>query len=67
MVEAAVGDNDFVMRDRKTDAPTTMSYENVAKVERNHGHSIAIIVLAAVGIGAAAVLTSIYLAIERNG
>ncbi len=60
------GDDDFVMRDRKTDAPTTIRYENVAKVERNHGHSVAVIVLIAVGIGAAVVLTSVYLAIARN-
>lgn len=61
------GEDDFVIRDRKTNASTTIRYEDVTKVEHHHGHSIAIIVLAAVGIGAAVVLTSVYLAIRRNG
>jgi hypothetical protein len=61
------GDDDFVMRDRKTSSPTTIRYADVAKVERNHGHSVARIVLIAVGAGTAIVLASIYLAIKRNG
>lgn len=60
------GDDDFVMRDRKTGAPTTIRYVDVAKVERNHGHSVARIVLIAVGAGTAIVLASIFLAIARN-
>jgi maltose-binding protein MalE len=35
------GDEDFVMRDRKTDAPTTVRYADVVKFERNNGHSTA--------------------------
>src|SRR2546429_2927695 len=31
------GDDDFVIRDRKTDAPTTIRYADVAKIERHHG------------------------------
>ena len=60
------GDDDFVMRDRKTSAPTTIRYADVAKVERNQGHSIANIVLISIGAGAAIVLASIYFAIARN-
>ena len=61
------GDDDFVMRDRKTDAPTTIRYADVAKVERNHGHPVTKIVLISIGAGTAIVLASIYLAIKRNG
>jgi hypothetical protein len=61
------GDDDFVMRDRKTSAPTTIRYADVAKVERNQGHSIANIVLISIGAGTAIVLTSIFLTIRRNG
>src|SRR5258707_15587134 len=43
------GDDDFVMRDRKTDAPTTIRYADVAKVERNHGHPVTKIVLISIG------------------
>ena len=60
------GDDDFVMRDRKTGAPSTVRYADVAKVDRNRGHSIAKIVLIAVGAGTAIVLGSIFLAIARN-
>ena len=61
------GDDDFVMRDRKTSSPTTMRYADVVKVERNQGHSIAKIVLISIGAGTAIVLAAIYLAIKRNG
>ena len=61
------GDDDFVMRDRKTSSPTTIRYADVVKVERNQGHSIAKIVLISIGAGTAIVLAAIYLAIRRNG
>jgi len=61
------GDDDFVMRDRKISSPTAIRYADVAKVERNQGHSIAKIVLISIGAGTAIVLASIYLAIKRNG
>ena len=61
------GDDDFVMRDRETSSPTTIRYADVAKVERNQGHSIAKIVLISIGAGTAIVLVSIFLAIKRNG
>ena len=62
----SAGDDDFVMRDRKTAASTTIRYADVAKVDGNRGHSVMRNVLIAVGIGAAVVLTSVYLAILRN-
>jgi hypothetical protein len=61
------GDDDFVMRDRKTDAPTTIRYADVLKVERNNGHPVMKIVLISIGAGTAIVLTSIALVIKRNG
>jgi len=61
------GDDDFVMRDRMTSSPTTVRYADVAKVESNRGHSVAMIVLIAIGAGTAIVLASVYLAIKRNG
>jgi hypothetical protein len=63
----SAGDDDFVMRDRKTAAPTTIRYADVSKVDGNRGHSVARIVLIAVGAGTAIVLASIYFAIRRNG
>src|ERR1700694_4536195 len=43
------GEDDFVMRDRRTSSPTTIRYTDVVKVERNQGHSIANIVLISIG------------------
>lgn len=59
------GDDDFVIRDRKTDAPTTVRYADVSKVERNKGHSLARNMLIGVGIGAGAVLGVILIIIAR--
>ena len=50
------GENDFVMRDRKTNAPTTVNYADVTKFERNNGHSTAKWVGLGVGVGAGAFL-----------
>jgi hypothetical protein len=61
----SAGDNDFVMRDRKTDVPTTIRYADVAKIERNKGHSMARNVMIGVGIGAGALLTAILIVIAR--
>lgn len=38
---AQADENDFVMRDRKTNAPTTIRYADVVKFDRNKGHSTA--------------------------
>ena len=60
------GADDFVMRDRKTDAPTTIRYADVAKVERNHGHPVTKIVLISIGAGTAIVLAAIFASIAAN-
>lgn len=60
------GDDDFVMRDRKTDAPTTIRYADVTKIDRSHGHSMARNILIGVGIGSAVVVIAIVAAIARN-
>src|SRR5205809_7577029 len=57
------GADDFVMRDRKTDAPTTVRYAEVAKIERNKGHSMARNVLLGVAIGTGALLSAILIVI----
>ena len=56
---AQAGDEDFVIRDRKTDAPTTIRYVDVAKVESNRGHSTARNLGLGIGIGAGALLLTI--------
>lgn len=56
---AQAGDDEFVLRDRKTDAPTTIRYEDVAKVESNRGHSTARNIAIGVGIGVGALLAII--------
>jgi len=56
---AQAGDDDFVVRDRKTDAPTTIRYADVAKVESNRGHSTARNLGLGIAIGAGALLVTI--------
>jgi hypothetical protein len=62
----SAGDDDFVMRDRKTTSPTTIRYVDVSKVDGSWGHSVARNVLIIAGIGTAIVLASVYFAIARN-
>ena len=50
------GSDDFVLRDRKTDSPTTIRYNDVSKVESNKGHSTARNLGLGIGIGAGAFL-----------
>ena len=47
-------ETEFVMRDRKTNAPTTVRYADVVKFDRNNGHSTAkwVAIGAGVGVGA---------------
>ena len=59
------GDNDFVLRDRNTDAPTTIAYGDVTKLDINRGHSVLRNTLLGVGIGVGAVLIVIGVAIAR--
>ena len=62
---AQVGADDFVIRDRKTDSPTTVQYSEVAKVESNKGHSTARNVALGVGIGVGALLAVIAIALAH--
>jgi hypothetical protein len=62
---AQAGEDDFVIRDRKTDAPTTIRYAEVVKVEENQGHSTARNIAIGVGIGVGALLLAIGIAIAR--
>ncbi|HYG12106.1 MAG TPA: hypothetical protein VD835_19320 [Pyrinomonadaceae bacterium] len=50
-------DSEFVVRDRKTDAPRVVLYRDVARVESNRGHSTARNVALGTAIGAGSVLT----------
>ena len=65
---AQAGEEDFVIRDRKTDAPTTISYADVLKVEENRGHSTArnIAIGVAVGVGAVLAVIGIIIASSRR-
>src|SRR5437867_3436120 len=56
------GDDDFVIRDRKTDAPTTIRYADVAKVSRDQGHSLARNLGLGIAIGAGAFLAILLIA-----
>jgi hypothetical protein len=57
------GTDDFVLRDRNTDAPTTIRYSDVSKVDSNRGHSTARNLGIGIGIGAGAFLAILLLAI----
>lgn len=59
------GADDFVLRDRKTDSPTTINYSDVAKVESNKGHSTARNLGLGIGIGAGAFLAIILITIAH--
>jgi hypothetical protein len=59
------GNDDFVVRDRKTDSPTTIRYSDVAKVESNKGHSTARNLGLGIGIGAGAFLGILLIAIAH--
>ena len=62
---AQAGDDDFVLRDRKTDAPTTIRYTEVAKVESNKGHSTARNIAIGIGIGVGAFLAILAITIAH--
>lgn len=49
-------DAEFVLRDRKTDAPAIIAYNDVARVHVDRGHSTARNTALGIGIGAGAVL-----------
>jgi hypothetical protein len=62
---AQAGEDSFVIRDRKTDVPTTIRYVDVAKVEENRGHSTARNIAIGVGIGVGALLLAIAISIAH--
>ena len=62
---ARADEDELVIRDRKTDAATTIRYSDVAKVERNRGHSTAKHVGLGVGIGVGAVIATILIIIAH--
>jgi len=59
------GSDDFVLRDRKNDSPTTIRYSDVSKVESNRGHSTARNIAIGVGIGVGALLAIIGITIAH--
>jgi hypothetical protein len=62
---AQASDDDFVLRDRKTDAPTTIRYVDVSKVESNKGHSTARNLGLGIAIGAGAFLAIVLISIAH--
>ncbi|HYX31432.1 MAG TPA: hypothetical protein VE863_23065 [Pyrinomonadaceae bacterium] len=62
----SVSNDDFVTRDRKTDAPTTIRFADVYKVDDNRGHRNAMLATIFVGIGAAVTIAAVIGAIARN-
>jgi hypothetical protein len=62
----SAGDDDFVVRDTKTDAPTTVRYADVKNVDDNRGHRNAKLAVLFVGIGAAVTLAAVFGAIAAN-
>lgn len=62
---ARAGDDDFVMRERKTDKATTIRYTDVATIESNKGHSTAKHLGIGLGIGAAATVGVLFIIISR--
>ena len=51
---AQAGENEFIVRDLKTDTPTNVAYGDVAKIESHKGHSTAKSIAIGAGVGAAA-------------
>lgn len=52
-------ETEFVLRDRKTDAPSIVQYADLTKADINRGHSTARNTAIGVGIGAGAVLITL--------
>ena len=62
----SAGDEDFVVRDSKTDSPTTIRYADVKNVDDNRGHRNAKLAVLFVGIGAAVAVALVFGAIAAN-
>lgn len=61
---AQAKDSEFIVRDRKTDAPSTVLYRDVARIESNRGHSTARNVALGTAIGVGTVLTILFVSIH---
>src|SRR5436190_15652418 len=62
----SAGDDDFVIHNSKTDAPTTVRYADVKNVDDNRGHRNAKLAALFVGIGAAVTVALVFGAIAAN-
>lgn len=62
----SVADEDFVIRNRKTDAATTIRYADVKNVDDDRGHRNAKLAALFVGIGAAITVVAVFGAIAAN-
>lgn len=62
----SAGTDEFVIRDRKRDTPTTIRYAEVKSIDDNRGHSLARNILIVVGIGAVVTVVAVFGAIARN-
>jgi hypothetical protein len=60
-----VKDSEFVVRDRKTDAPSVVLYRDVARLDSNRGHSTARNIAIGTAIGVGSVLTVLAILISR--
>jgi len=61
----SAGDDEFIIRDRKTDAPTTIRYADVARVQPDKGHSTAKHLSLGIGIGVGAFLGILLIVFSR--
>ena len=64
---ARAGEEDFVMRDRKTDNATTIRYADVVKVDGHRGHSTAKTVGISAGVGGGVFIGLILLLLAGRG
>jgi len=62
----SAADEDFVIRNHKTDAPTTIKYTDVKSIDDDRGHRYAKMAVLFVGIGAAITLAAVFGAIAAN-
>jgi len=62
----SAGDEEFVVRDRQTDSPTTVRYADVKNVDDNRGHRNAMLAAIIVGAGAAITLAWVFGSIAAN-
>jgi len=64
---ARAGDDDFIMRDHKTDTARTINYAEVAQVDAHKGHSTARAVGISAGVGAGIFVGLILLLVAGRG